>query len=41
MECDKKEQNQRERARDSHAANLEFGAQTKTWNDIGVNLNAN
>jgi hypothetical protein len=40
MECDKKEQIKREKAKDAKAQDREFGASTKTWKDIGVNLNA-
>ena len=40
MDLDRKEQSQKEKAKDSKAERREFGAHTKTWQDIGVNLNA-
>jgi len=39
MECDKREQAQREKVGDSHAAHLEFGAHTVTWHDIQAHQN--
>jgi hypothetical protein len=40
MELDKKELEKREKPKDSKANQVEFGANSKTWKDIGVNLNA-
>lgn len=39
MDLDRKEQSKREKAHDSKAEKREFGAHTKTWKDIGVDLN--
>jgi len=40
MELDKKEQAQREKPKDSVAQQTKFGCTTKTWKDLGVDLNA-
>jgi hypothetical protein len=38
MDADKKEQAKREKAHDSHGNSLTFGAHSKTFKDIGVDL---
>lgn len=38
MDNDKKEQAKREKARDAHGNTLTFGAQSKTFKDIGIDL---